>query len=113
MVWEGAVVAEEAPDNTTTVLLPAVPDVVFTMPLAVGRTVIVVPMLAAAVPVFEVISISVVGAVAGDTIADSAERASAGAEDTGGLSDSSVLRATALLRSINCQDTNMTKVYER
>ena len=105
---EGVAAPEEVPDRTTT---EPRAEAELTMPLVVGRTVMVVLPLLAAVLALEVTSMTVVGAVvtllvpvAVTMVASGAGRAGeAVVVVVGGLSHSRLLMATAELRSVNCK----------
>lgn len=98
---------EEVPDRTTT---EPRAEAELTMPLVVGRTVMVVLPPLAAVLALEVTSMTVVGAVvtllvpvAVTMVASGAGRAGEAVVVVGGLSHSRLLMATAELRSVNCK----------
>lgn len=106
---DGVAAPEEVPDRTTT---EPRAEAELTMPLVVGRTVMVVLPPLAAVLALEVTSMTVVGAVVTLLVPVAVTMVASGAGRTGeavvavvvaGLSHSRLLMATAELRSVNCK----------
>lgn len=103
---EGVAAPDEVPDRTTT---EPRAEAELTMPLVVGRTVMVVLPPLAAVLALEVTSMTVVGAVVTLLVPVVVTMVASGAGRAGeavvaaGLSHSRLLMATAELRSVNCK----------